>query len=190
MDPILGQVQAFGFNFAPYGWALCNGQLLNISANSALFALLSNTFGGDGKTTFGVPDLQGRTVIGVGNGANLSPVTWGQKSGFENATIALTNMPAHSHALTGASVQTVIQTVDNTNESSDSDNGGNVLGTSGSMPSIYRESPSGTDHLGGVTSTISGTTTSVGGSAPVSIRNPFLGLYYCIATQGIFPTRD
>lgn len=197
MDPILGQVQAFGFNFVPYGWAFCNGQLLNIAANSALYSLLGITFGGNGTTTFGVPDLQGRTVIGVGNGTGLNPVTWGQKLGVETVSLLTANMPVHNHQIVNGNglagtvaVTTTVQTVDNTNESSDSNNGGNVLGTAGSMPSIYRESPSGSDHLGGVASTILGSTSNAGNSSPVNIRNPYLGLYYCIATMGVYPTRE
>lgn len=190
MDPYLGQIQAFGFNFAPVGWVPCDGSLYSISEYNALFALIGDIYGGNGQTNFAVPDLRGRTIVGTGQGAGLSNIIIGETGGVEQVTLLTSNMPAHTHAMTGVLVQTVIQTVDNTNESSDSDNGGNVLGTSGSMPSIYRESSSGNDYLGGVTSTISGTTSVVGSSLPFDSRSPYLGMNYCIAVEGIFPSRD
>lgn len=190
MDPFFGQIQAFAFNFPPRGWQTCSGQLLPIATNQALFALLGTYYGGDGRTSFALPDLRGRTIVGMGEGPGLSNIIIGETGGAEQITLATSNMPAHMHLLNSASVQTVIQTVDNTNESSDSNNGGNVLGTSGSMPSIYRESASGNDHLGGVTSTISGMTSVIGSSMPFDSRSPFLGMNYCIAVEGIFPPRD
>lgn len=197
MDPFLGQIQAFGFSFAPIGWALCWGQTMSIAQNNALYALLGITFGGDGITTFGVPDLRGRTVVGVGQATTLtSAVAWGEKLGAESAALLSSNMPAHNHQIVNGNglagtvaVTTNIQTVNNGNESTESNNGANALGTSGNMPSIYRESPSGSDSLGGVTSAIAGTTSYSGSSLPFNIRNPYLGMYYCIATSGIFPSR-
>jgi microcystin-dependent protein len=197
MDPFLGQVQAFGFGFVPRGWAVCQGQLLNISTNSALYALLGTTFGGNGSTNFGVPDLQGRTIVGVGNGAGLGTVAWGQKAGNEAITLTAANTPPHNHLIVNGNgspgtvqVSTTVQTVNNEYESAESNNGGNVLGTSGNMPSIYRESPSGNDYLGGAVSTFAGSTAGAGGSIPANIRNPYVGLVYGIATTGLWPTRD
>jgi microcystin-dependent protein len=197
MDPFLGQVQAFGFGFVPRGWAICQGQLLNISTNSALFALLGTTFGGNGSTNFGVPDLQGRTIVGVGTSTSgLGTVTWGQKAGNETLGLTTANTPAHNHIIVNGNgspgtvlVSTTVQTVNNEYESAESNNGANVLGTSGNMPSIYRESPSGNDYLGGVASSFTGSTAMAGGSVPANIRNPYVGLVYGIATTGIFPSR-
>jgi len=186
MEPFIGQIQPFGFNFAPRGWSFCNGQLLPISSHQALFSLLGTTFGGDGRTSFGLPDLRGRSIVHVGSGGGLSNIRWGERGGIENITLNNTNLPSHSHTLSTAKV--TVQTVDNGSDSPETDNGTNVLGTSGNMPDIYRESPSGTDHLGGVS--ISGTTDNTGGSRPIQTRNPFLGVYVSIALLGIFPSRN
>jgi microcystin-dependent protein len=197
-DALMGMIQPFAFGFAPYNWALCNGQIINIVTNTALYSLLGTTFGGDGKTTFGLPDLQCRTLVGVGGGTGqTSPVDWGEKEGIQNVNISLGNLPAHSHALANgdgtngtAKVTTVVTTVNNTNASNASNTGNNGLGTSGSMQPIYRESPSGTDHIGGVESKITGSTAVAGStSTSIDIRNPFLGLYYCIAFYGYYPIR-
>jgi microcystin-dependent protein len=197
-EAFLGMIQAVGFSYAPNGWALCNGQIMNITTNTALFSLLSNTFGGDGKKTFGLPDLQGRTVIGVGAATpQTSEVLWGEKNGIESVTLTQNNLPVHVHQLINGDgtngttkVTTTVWTVNNGNESTESNNGANVLGTSGNMPSIYRESPSGTDHLGGVISKAIGSTIVAGSGLPLNLRNPGLGLYYCISTQGYYPTRE
>lgn len=198
-EAILGSIQAFAFSFAPYGWALCNGATVPIAQNTALFALLSTTYGGDGRTTFGLPDLRGRTVIGIGSAtAQTSAVAWGEKNGVQSVALTTNNMPNHNHMLVNGDgltvgtvkVNTTVFTVDNTNESPETNNGENVLGTAGSMPSIYRESPTGTDSLGGVESKIIGSTAPAGyNNVTLDIRNPYLGLYYCIATTGYYPSR-
>lgn len=189
MDPYLGQIQAFGFKFPPQGWLLCLGQLLSISEFTALFTLLGNTYGGDGQTTFALPDLRGRSIVGAGKGPGLTEIVCGEMAGVETTTLLTSNMPVHMHLLTAANVTTVVRTVDNTNESSDSNYGINVLGTSGSMPSIYRESPSGNDHLGGVVSFLSGATKISGSGMPFDSREPYLGINYSIAIEGVFPSR-
>jgi microcystin-dependent protein len=96
-DPFIGEIKMVGFNFAPRGWALCQGQVMSIAQNSALFSLLGTTFGGNGQTTFGLPDYQGRSPVGTGNGAGLSPIVWGQVAGTENVTLTQNEMPAHTH---------------------------------------------------------------------------------------------
>ncbi|HBL76287.1 MAG TPA: phage tail protein [Prolixibacteraceae bacterium] len=202
MDPFIGTIQAFAFGFAPVGWVACWGQTLPVMGNQALFTLLGTTFGGDGRTTFGVPDLRGRTIIGVGAATpstqvpGTSEVDWGEKGGAEVASVTASNMPMHVHQLvsgdgTGGTVKitTKVKTVNNDAESNESDNGANALGTGGNMDSVFRESPSGNDSLGGVSSSLSGFTTYAGGDVPMPIRNPYLGLYYCIATQGVYPPR-
>lgn len=197
-EAFLGMINPFGFSFAPRGWAQCNGQILNITTNSALYSLLSTTFGGDGKTTFGLPDLRGRAIVGAGPATPYtSAVAWGEKSGGGSLTLNQNNLPTHLHALTNGNgsngtvkVTTTVLTVDNSNSSSETDNGANVLGTGSSMQAIYRESPSGTDHLGSVTSKAIGSTDTVGGNSPISIKNPYLGINYCISTQGYYPSRN
>ena len=188
MEPFLGQIQPFGFSFAPRGWAKCDGQLLAISSNSALFALLGTTFGGDGRTTFGLPDLRGRSIVHIGHGPGISPISWGERGGRELITLSQLNMPTHSHALVDGVANVVVTTINNDSPSAESDGGVNGLGTSGSMPEIYRESPSGADKLGGVH--ISGATNAAGGSQPFEARNPFLGINVCIAQMGVFPSRS
>ena len=96
-DPFLGEIRLFGGNFAPQGWALCNGQLLSISQNTALFSILGTTYGGDGIQTFALPNLQGRVPIHWGQGAGLSAYNLGQSGGSENVTLLVNQIPAHSH---------------------------------------------------------------------------------------------
>lgn len=192
MEPFIGQIQPFGFNFAPRGWATCDGQIISIAQNTALFSLLGTTYGGNGQTTFALPDLRGRSMIHQGAGPGITPVVMGQAAGVENVTLTLGNMPAHNHALIdgAAHVATTILATNNNNASNTVDNGSNGLGDSGSMPDIYRESPSGTIALGGVKSVISGVTGPSGSNIPVSIRNPYLTINICIALEGIFPSRN
>lgn len=171
MDPFLGQIQAFGFNFAPRGWALCDGQLLAISQNTALFSLLGTTYGGDGRTTFALPDLRGRSIIHPGQGPGLSSISWGERSGIENATLTIQNMPSHNHNVSVAV---------NTGSGEESNPTSFLSGHAGA----FSETPSSGAALSGVNQT------NTGGSQPVNIRNPYLGIYVCIALQGIFPSRD
>ena len=98
-QPFLGQITMFGFNFNPRGWAKCDGQLLPISSNQALFSLLGTTYGGDGRTTFGLPDMRGRVPLHQGQGPGLSPRQMGARIGAEDATISANEMPAHSHGM-------------------------------------------------------------------------------------------
>jgi microcystin-dependent protein len=192
MEQIIGQIQAFGFNFTPRGWAFCNGQLMSISQNTALYALLGITFGGDGITTFGLPDLRGRTIVHPGQGTGLvDPVLWGEKGGAQTVVLTQNNMPIHNHALVNgtALVNTTI-IVSNKNPTNETDDGTNILGAGGAYPNMYSEPQASTDHFSGITSTISGGTSPAGGSTAVSVLNPYLGIYTSIALIGIFPSRD
>ena len=179
MDPFIGEIRAVGFNFAPRGWALCQGQLLAISQNTALFSLLGTTYGGDGRTTFGLPDLRSRLIVQPGQGAGLSAYTLGQLSGSETQTLALNQMPAHTHTLTGVTV--------NANSTA-----GSSTTPTGNVPALdtgvqhYASSPDVQMAAGSV----AGTTTAVGGGTPHSNTMPSLGMYYVIALQGIFPPRS
>jgi len=204
MDPFIGQIQAFGFNFAPRGWATCTGELLAISSHSALYSLLGTTFGGDGRTTFGLPDLRGRSIIGIGSGGGLSSISWGERGGKENEILVAPNLPNHTHGLSSAQVNVSlnnlsvnVQTLNNGNRTNESGDGDNLLGTESQLPQIYRE-PGGTNtgRLGGVSATgtasgtVTGTTDSTGSNSPFNIRNPYLGMYVCIAMQGVYPSRS
>src|SRR3954467_14539122 len=96
-DPFLGEIRMVGFNYAPRGWAFCAGQLMSIAQNSALFALLGTTFGGDGVTTFALPDYRSRSAVGMGSGPGLTPIVQGELAGTENVTLSLLQMPMHNH---------------------------------------------------------------------------------------------
>lgn len=184
MEPFIGQIQPYGFDFAPRGWVRCDGQLLAISSNAALFSLLGTAYGGDGRTTFGVPDLRGRSMIHQGQGPGLPVYQMGQKAGQNSISLNNQNMPAHVHALTNGNARVNVTTMGGapTNES---DSGANGLNTGGL--DMYVESPSGGDKLGGVV--ISGQTDPSGQSLPFDITNPYLVVNVCIATEGIFPPR-
>ncbi len=195
MEDFIGTIKTFGFNFAPQGWSTCDGQLLAISTHQALFSLLGTTFGGDGRTTFALPDLRGRSIVHVGTGPGLSTISWGEKGGAEQVYMTINNLPAHHHTLVDGMARVITNTVINTGDNdatNEPDSGNNVFGGGGAFPSIYSEPPVSNDFVGGVTSTshISGVTANTGGNIPLQIRNPFLGLYVCIAMVGIFPSRS
>jgi len=171
MEPFLGQIQAFGFNFAPRGWAMCEGQLLAISQNTALFSLLGTTFGGDGRTTFGLPDLRGRSIAGMGNGPGLSTISWGEKGGAENHTLTIPQIPSHAHA-----VKVAVNTAPGDEASPTS-----MIASSANG---FSEDATPNAILGGVSSS------DVGGGQSFGIRSPYLGINMCIALQGIFPSRN
>tara|TARA_R110000772_G_scaffold176914_2_gene288534 strand:- start:1 stop:525 length:525 start_codon:yes stop_codon:yes gene_type:complete len=174
MEPFIGQIQAFGFNFAPAGWAICEGQLLPIAQYQALFSLLGTTFGGDGETTFGLPDLRGRSIVGVGNGPGLNPTNWGQRSGAENHTLTNGQMPSHNHTAT-----TTIGV--STSEGSETNIDGKYLAN---HPNAFNEDPTAGASMGGATSIIDNN----GGGQSFPIRDPYLGINVCIALTGIFPS--
>ena len=167
-DPFLGEIRMVGFNFAPRGWALCDGQILPISQNSALFALLGTTFGGDGRTTFGLPDLRGRAPKHVGTGPGLAPYNWGQQGGAENITLQLANLPSHNHTVNC--------------QPEDGNQGTPANGFPAPVANGYASTSGGTMNAGMIG--------SVGGGQPVSILPPYLVIYFCIALQGIFPSRS
>jgi len=171
MEPYIGQIQAFGFNFAPVGWAQCNGQLLPIAEYDALFSLLGTTYGGDGQTTFALPDLRGRSIIHPGSGSGLSPIQLGQSGGQETVTITINQLPSHNH---------IVSVAVNTGNGEESDSTKYIA----SHASAFSETSTGKDVLNGVNQTI------VGSNQPVNIRNPYLGMNFCIALEGIYPTRD
>ena len=180
MEPYLGQIEAFPYNFAPNGWALCAGQLLPISQNQALFSLLGTNFGGNGTTTFALPDLRGRQAMGDGNGPGLSPRQLGQAGGEEAHTLAMAEMSGtHTHTL-NAAVNGVA-------------GGTNLPGAGVTLASGYAaEAGSPAVNIygpAGGAAVAMGPLASAGGQ-PHENRMPFLGLTYCIALNGIFPSRN
>jgi microcystin-dependent protein len=174
-QPFLGQILLVGFNFAPVGWALCDGQLLPISQNTALFSLLGTQYGGDGRSTFGLPDLRSRVPIGMGQGNGLSPYTIGEMTGVESVTLQPTQMPAHTHLINATNAAGGVQTPAN-----------NFLAaaTAGGRPAdIYSAGPSQT--------TLSpNAVTNAGNNQPHNNIQPVLAMNYIIALQGIFPSRN
>ena len=171
MEPFIGQIQPFGFNFPPRGWAFCDGQLLAIASNTALFSLLGTTFGGDGRTTFQLPDLRGRTIKHPGNGPGLSTVTWGQRGGAETHTLTAAQMPSHNHNLTLGV---------NPGRGSFLTGSGNYVSEAAT---IFTDSTSGTVADTAIIS-------NNGGNQLFDMRNPYLGIYVSIALLGIFPSRS
>ncbi|CAM2824391.1 phage tail protein [Flavobacterium frigoris] len=200
MEQVIGQIQAFAFNFPPRDWAFCDGQILAISTNTALFSLIGTTFGGNGTSTFALPDLRGRTIVHPGSGPGVNTIDYGEKGGSENTTLTIFNMPSHNHLLVNGTaagqVNVTTNTVVNTSNnggSNESDSGNNSLGSGSAYPNTYSEPPIGTtDKIGGVTSssTINGSTALAGSNIPFSNRSPYLGIYTSIALNGIFPSRN
>jgi microcystin-dependent protein len=165
--PYLGTIKPFAFNFPPKGWALCNGQLLSINQNQALFSLLGTTYGGDGQNTFALPNLQGRFLVCMGNGYTI-----GQSSGENSHTLLTTELPSHVHVPIG---------------SSDVASTGNPTGA---YPAAQPTSNGITPYAGSVTSPVAlaGGSSSIGSGEPHENRPPFLVLNFCIALSGIFPS--
>jgi microcystin-dependent protein len=164
-EPFLAEIRIVSFGFAPKGWALCNGQLLPINQNQALFALLGTTYGGNGQTTFGLPDMRGRTPIHVSQGHSL-----GERAGEDAHTLTLQEMPAHTHPVATSSAA----------------NGGNnspVGRFLGGAADAYAVA-------GALTPLRPGTITNVGGGQAHTNDQPFLALNFCIALQGIFPSQN
>jgi microcystin-dependent protein len=171
-DPFIGEIKMFAGNFAPQGWALCNGQTLSIQQNTALFSILGTTYGGNGTTSFGLPDLRGRVAIGGGYGAGpgLTSRNLGELSGTENTTILVSNMPAHTHSLTASTV------AGNTNIPTNA-----IPADTGALDKEYTNLTSNTSMQ---------PTGSSGNGIPINNMQPYLGMTFIIATQGIYPSHQ
>ncbi|MEZ5940530.1 MAG: tail fiber protein [Planctomycetaceae bacterium] len=170
--PFVGEIRIFAGNFAPRGWALCDGQLLAVSQNDALFSLLGTIYGGDGRTTFGLPDLRGRVPVHMGTGPGLTEVRQGAKSGQENVTLTVNQIPNHNHPAQGFTESGQEPEVAN----------GRPAQVSGGM---YFQSP----NPASLRTLAPATITNMGGSQPHSNMQPFLCIYFIIALVGIYPSR-
>lgn len=188
MDEYLGMIKAFAGNFVPRDYLACNGQLLGIQQYSALFALLGTTYGGNGQSTFGLPDLRGRAMIGTGQGVGLATNhVLGEMIGTETTSVLISNMPAHTH------LATTTLTVNVSNEEGDVaiPVAGNSLAVpidSGANQIIGYTTKAPTIPIGGAT--VSVTNAQNGGSAPISIAQPTLAINYIICINGGFPSRN
>jgi microcystin-dependent protein len=165
-EPFLAEIRMVGFNFAPRGWAFCDGQILPINQNQSLFSLLGTTYGGDGRTSFALPDLRGRTPVHFGQGYAL-----GQKIGAETHTLTANEMPQHTHTLRASSLvaDSAVPT-------------GHAL-AAGTTPEGYRRPED-------LAAMRAGTISSAGASQAHQNMQPFLAVHFCIALQGLFPSRN
>lgn len=166
-DQFLGEIRMVGFDFAPTGWALCDGSLLSISQNTALFSLLGTIYGGNGTTTFALPDLRGRVAIHQGQGPGLSEFTPGQSGGAETGTLTVANLPAHGHPVAVGGDQTT------------SAPDGALLAQDGAYTKAASTGSAAQSFVG-----------QTGGGQPFSVEQPFLVVSFIIALQGIFPPRS
>lgn len=169
-EPYLGELRCFGFNYPPRGWAYCQGQLLPIAQNTALFSLLGTMYGGNGQTTFGLPDLRGRAPIGFGQGPGLSPRELGEVGGEEQVTLTAAQIPPHTHTVMGA---TDASTKSPTNAVPGVTAGG----------SSYSSTPSTPMNAGMIPP-------SGGGNQPHDNISPYLATNWCIALEGLYPPRS
>ncbi|MBO3273335.1 phage tail protein [Hymenobacter defluvii] len=179
-EAFLGQIILVGFDFAPQGWALCNGQLMQIRQYSALFALLGTRYGGDGVNTFGLPNLNGRVAIGQGASTTGTTYPIGQAAGTEKVTLTVANMPMHTHALgvnkTAGTTDSPVNGVPAIGQFTDSGSGGpvNVNGYAASADAVANPQA----------------ISSVGGNQPFAVQPPYVVLNYLICLQGIYPSRQ
>jgi microcystin-dependent protein len=172
-EPFLGQIIIGGWNFAPRGYAACNGQIMSIAQNTALFSLLGTTYGGNGQTTFALPDLRGRVPMHVGQGPGLSSRDLGEMSGVENVTLSVNEMPQHSH-LVNANSGVATQ-----------------RGPGNNFPAQESQNKTSTYHTASNNTAMNPTMiAAAGGSQPHNNMQPYLVLQFCIAIEGIFPSRN
>jgi microcystin-dependent protein len=179
MDAFIGEIRLMGFGIVPRGWLACQGQLLAINQNQALFSLLGTTYGGNGQTTFGLPDLRGRAIVNQGAGTGLSPYSMGQRAGTESATLLLNQIPSHGHTVSGtlkASTGPESNSPVNAYPAATEDGSGSYS--------------SATSNAAMSSGTVTGSTAANGGSQGHENRQPVLVMNYCICTQGYFPSRQ
>lgn len=182
MEVFIGTIQPFAFNFAPRNWALCNGQTMSIAQNSAMFSLLGTTYGGNGQTTFNLPNLQGRMPIGMGQGPGLPAYDIGEAAGSPSTVLTSNQMPSHTHTVqvqVGGAPSNPTLAPSATNQFL----GASVGGTPAAA-AIWSDELSSPVHMGGAQAGLTG------GNQPMDLMNPYLALNFSIAIMGIFPSRN
>jgi microcystin-dependent protein len=174
MTPYIAQIGLFGFNFPPKGWSLCQAQILSISQNAALFSLLGTTYGGNGVSTFALPDLRGRTGVHWGQGNGLSSYSIGQQAGTQNVTLLANNLPLHNHPFSASNTAAT------------------TASPSGASPSIGQANLSCMLYSANASDVVMAVSSvaNAGSNVPISILQPYLCLNYSIALNGIFPSRN
>jgi len=185
MDPMMGTIVLFGFSFAPRGWAKCEGQLLPISQYTALFSLLGTTYGGDGRTTFALPDLRGRVPVGDGNGPGLTPHTVGQRYGAEHFKLTDAQLPPHNHSVTAQVVMENKDADDDRPNTHDTD----MIGIPTAPTKIYTKDES----LGNIKlspKSVFVKQQTVGAGQDINNQQPSIAMNFCIAIEGTYPSRS
>jgi microcystin-dependent protein len=185
--PFIGEIRAVGFNFAPQGWAFCNGQLLQISQHAALFSLLATTYGGNGRTTFALPDLRGRSPVGMGRGPGLKTIGYGEPLGHEAINLTTAQLPPHSpNVLVSVAIPASNDGVSLAAIPSDTAVLGPVAaaGRAGTLYSTEAANVTLKPFNAQVT------TTPIGRGDPIGLRNPSIGTNFIIALEGLYPSRN
>jgi microcystin-dependent protein len=172
MEPFIGEVKIFAGNFAPRGWAFCDGQLMAISSNDTLFSIIGTTYGGDGRSSFGLPDLRGRIPIGPRVGPGLSNYTLGKKGGFETVSLTTDQIPAHNHRIKAVTTGGTSTTPTD-----------HLLADSAAFDNEFSNATANTNMSESMV-------TNTGRNLPHENRQPFLAINYIIALTGIYPSRD
>ncbi len=194
MEGVIGEIRGFGGNFAPRAWAFCQGQLLSIAQNTALFSILGTTYGGDGRTTFALPDLRGRAPISAGTGPGLSTHKLGARSGTETVTLNVLQIPSHFHAAIPSGVGTADLHVSDLDGTSGTPVANGSIGNEvGGTAFFYNDDTAPDVKLAQASITNVQTSVSIaptGGSQPHNNMQPYLTIYWIICLQGVFPSRS
>jgi microcystin-dependent protein len=180
MEGTIAEIRMFAGNFAPRGWFLCQGQILSIAQNTAFFSLLGTTYGGNGQTTFAIPDFRGRMAVGTGQGPGLANIDLGEIAGTPSVTLTTGNLPAHNHPLTGA----VTQQANNDNSGLTDTPGNARLGAA----NVFTTASDALVNMAPLVSTLADGIT--GGSQPFSNMCPYEGMNFIICAEGIYPSRN
>jgi microcystin-dependent protein len=184
MDPFIGEIRAFAFTFAPYGWATCDGQIMNINQSTALFSIIGNVFGGDGKTTFALPNLSGRAPMDFGAGPGLTVRNWGDNVGETSVSLTTGNFPPHTHGMNAVSNSSAGLTAAANSYLSK----GNYIAGGRQKPMASYNAPAAPPaQLAADAVTPAGTAV---GTVPHNNMQPYLPVLLCIALQGIYPSRS